>query len=147
MSPSTTVISSCSKMSAKEPLTRENVQRVAASVNADAVLVTRLVSIHTGQGEGNSQDMRGSSVYKPTDFGYDAYGMPVTYLDFQTAAPLESLKRSLHVATKLYESHGATLVYTVDTQTKSQEIDSTEATLTSITAPTADRLRRAGLIH
>ena len=146
-SASTTVISSCDQMNAKEPLTRENVERVAASVHADAVLATRLVSINTRQWEGNSTDMRGNSVYKPTDFGYDAYGMPVTYVDFQTAPPLESFKRSLHVVTKLYETHGATLIYTVDTVTKSQEIDSTEATLLTITAPTADRLRRAGLIR
>lgn len=147
MSASTTVISSCSKMSVKEPLSRENVERVAASVGADAVLVTRLVSIDTGHGEGNSHDMRGSSVYKPTDFGTDAYGMPVTYVDFQTAAPLASLKRSLHVSTKLYQAQGGTLIYSVDTETKSQEIDSTEATLAAITAPTADRLRRVGLIR
>jgi hypothetical protein len=147
MSASTAVISSCAKMSAKEPLTRENVERVAASVGADAVLATRLVSMDTGHGEGNSNDMRGNSVYKPTDFGYDAYGMPVTYVDFQTAPPLTSLKRSLHVLTKLYETRGATLIYTVDTVTKSQEIDSTEATLVTITAPTADRLRRAELIR
>jgi hypothetical protein len=147
MSASTTVISSCAKMSATEPLTRESVERVAASVHADAVLATRLVSMGTGHGEGNSTDTRGDSVYKATDFAYGAYGMPVTYVDFQTAPPLTSLTSSLHVVTKLYETHGATLVYTIDTVTKSQEIDSTEATLITITAPTADRLRRAGLIR
>jgi len=134
-------------MSAKEPLTRENVERAAASVQADAVLATRLVSMHTGQGEGNSTDMRGDSVYKATDFAYGAYGMPVTYVDFQTAPPLTSIKSSLHVVTKVYETHGATLLYTIDTVTKAQEIDSTDATLMTITAPTADRLRRAGLIR
>src|SRR5215469_14152655 len=136
-SASTTVITSCAKMSATEPLTRENVERAAASVQADAVLATRLVSMQTGQGEGNSTDMRGDSVYKATDFAYGAYGMPVTYVDFQTAPPLQSFKRSLHVLTRLYEAHGAKLIYTIDTVTKSQEIDSTEATLVSITAPTA----------
>ena len=146
-SASTTVISSCAQMSAKEPLTRENVERVAASVHADAVLATRLVSMRTGHGEGNSDDTRGDSVYKATDFAYGAYGMPVTYVDFQTAPPLTSLKSSLHVVTKLYETRGAKLVYTIDTVTKSQEIDSTEGTLVTITAPTADRLRRAGLIR
>jgi hypothetical protein len=134
-------------MTATEPLTRENVERVAAVVQADAVLATRLVSMHTGQGEGTSNDMRGDSLYKATDFAYGAYGMPVTYVDFQTAPPLTSITRSLHVLTKLYETHGATLIYTIDTITKSQEIDSTEATLVTITQPTADRLRRAGLIH
>jgi hypothetical protein len=147
MSASTTVISSCAKMSETEPLTRENVERVAASVHADAVLATRLVSMGTGHGEGASNDTRGDSVYKATDFAYGAYGMPVTYVDFQTAPPLTSLTSSLHVVTKVYETHGATLVYTIDTVTKSQEIDSTEATLITITAPTADRLRRAGLIR
>lgn len=147
MSASTTVISSCAKMSAKEPLTRENVERVAAAVHADAVLATRLVSMSTAQGEGNTNDTRGDSVYKATDFAYGAYGMPVTYVDFQTAPPLTSLTSSLHVVTKLYETHGATLIYTIDTVTKRQEIDSTEATLVTITAPTADRLRRAGLIR
>jgi hypothetical protein len=146
-STSTTVITSCSQMDAKEPLTRENVERAAAAVQADAVLATRLVSMQTGHGEGTSSDMRGDSVYKATDFAYGAYGMPVTYVDFQTAPPLESMTSSLHVVTKLYETHGATLIYTVDTVTKSQEIDSTDATLVTITAPTADRLRRAGLIH
>src|SRR6516225_1941692 len=66
-SASTTVITSCEKMSAKEPLTRENVERAAASANADAVLATRLVSAAAGHGEGNSTDTRGNSVYKATD--------------------------------------------------------------------------------
>ena len=146
-SASTTVISSCDKMSAKEPLTRENVERVATSVHADAVLATRLVSMNFGHGQGNTNDMRGDSVYKADDFAYGAYGMPVTTVDFQTAPPLTSITSSIHVVTKLYETHGATLIYTVDTITKSQEIDSTEATLMTIAAPTADRLRRAGLIR
>jgi hypothetical protein len=146
-SSSTTAISSCQQMSAKEPLTRENVERAATSVHADAVLATRLVSMSAGHEEGNSTDMRGTDLYKATDFAYGAYGMPVTYVDFQTAPPLTSLKSSLHVLTKLYETHGAMLIYTIDTVTKSQEIDSTEATLVTITAPTADRLRKAGLIR
>jgi len=147
VSASTAVISSCDQMKAKEPLTRENVERVAASVHADAVLATRLVSMSFGHGEGNSNDTRGDSVYKATDYGYGAYGMPVTYVDFETAPPLTSITSSLHLLTKLYETRGATLIYTIDTVTKAQEIDSTEATLMTITAPIADRLRRAGLIR
>ena len=146
-SASTTAITSCQQMSAKEPLTRENVERAATSVHADAVLATRLVSMSAGHGEGNSDDMRGTDLYKASDFGYGAYGMPVTYVDFQTAPPLTSLKSSLHVLTKLYATQGAMLIYSIDTVTKSQEIDSTEATLVTITAPTADRLRKAGLIR
>ena len=146
-SASTTAISSCDQMSAKEQLTRENVERVAAAVHADAVTATRLVSANFGHGQGTSSDMRGDSVYKVDDFAYGAYGMPVYTLDFQTAPPLTSITSSLDVVTKLYETQGAKLVYTIDTVTKKQEIDSTEATLMTIAAPTADRLRRAGLIR
>ena len=146
-SASTTAISSCAQMAVKEPLSRENVERAAAAVHADAVLATRLVSSSTGHGEGTGEDTRGNAMYKATDFAYGAYGMPVTYVDFQTAPPLTSLTSSLHVVTQLYETRGAALIYTIDTVTKKQEIDSTEGTLAAITAPTADRLRRAGLIH
>ena len=117
-SASTTVISSCDVLNSKEPLTRENIERVIATVHADAVLATRLVSMTAGQREGNSNDTRGNSVYKATDFGYGMYGMPVTEVQFQTAPPLSAITSSIHIVTKLYETHGAVLVYTVDTTTK-----------------------------
>ena len=66
-------------MNSAEPLTRENIERVVASVHADAVLATRLVSLNSGQQVGGSNDTRGDALYKSTDFGYGAYGMPVTY--------------------------------------------------------------------
>ena len=146
-STSTTAISSCDMMNSKEPLNRENIERVVASTHADAVLATRLVSMSTGQREGNSNDTRGDSVYKATDFGYGMYGMPVTEVEFQTAPPLSAITSSIHIVTKVYETHSAALVYTVDTTTKAQAIDSTEATLMTIAIPTAQRLRRAGLIR
>lgn len=146
-SASTTVFSSCESMKSNEPLTRENIERVVASVHADAVFATRLVSLKPGEREGGSQDTQGSSIYKATDFAYGAYGMPVTYVDFQTAPPLTTLTSSLHVVTKVYETHSATLLYTLDTTTKSQEVDSTEATIMTIAVPTAERLRRDGLIR
>jgi len=146
-SPSTKALPSCDSMKANEPLTRENIERVIAAVHADAVLATRLVAASTGVREGGSLDTMGTSLYKPTDFGYGAYGMPVTYVEFETAPPLTTLTSSIHVFTKLYETQGAKLVYTLDTQTKHQEIDSTQATLITITAPIANRLRRDGLIR
>jgi hypothetical protein len=147
VSATTTVISSCDQMSAKEKLTRENVERVVAAVHADAVLATHLASASYAHGQGNTSDMRGDSVYKVDDFAYGAYGMPVAEVDFETAPPLTSITSSLHVITKLYDTHGGTLVYTIDTVTKSQEIDSTQDTMMTIAAPTASRLRRAGLIR
>jgi hypothetical protein len=146
-SPSTKVFASCDSMKANEHLTRENIERVIASVQADAVLVTRLVSASTGVREGGSLDTMGTSLYKPTDFGYGAYGMPVTYVEFETAPPLTTITSSIHVVTRLYDTRDAKVLYTLDTQTKAQEIDSTQATLVTITAPTAERLRRDGLIH
>jgi hypothetical protein len=134
-------------MTPKEPLTRENIERVISSVRADAVLVTRLVSASSGEREGGTWDTRGDSRYKATGYGFGAYGMPVTYVDFETAPPLATLTSSIHVRTTLYETREASVVYTLDTETKSQEIDSTVATLVTITGPTADRLRRDGLIH
>jgi hypothetical protein len=134
-------------MTPTEPLTRENIERVIASVQADAVLVTRLVSASSGQREGGTWDTRGTSQYKATDYGFGAYGMPVTYAEFQTAPPLTTLTSSIHVRTQLYETRNATLLYTLDTETKAQEVDSTVATLVAITSPAADRLRRDGLIH
>ena len=146
-SPSTTVILSCDQISAKEQLTRENVERAVAAVHADAVLATRLISMKAGQQVGGTTDTRGDSLYKYTDAGFGAYGMPMYYADFQAAPPLTSDTMSLHVVTKVYETHGATLVYSVDTIAKKQEIDSTSANLMAITGPAAERLRRAGLIR
>jgi len=134
-------------MPAKEPLTRENIERVITLIHADAVLATRLVSASTGAQQGGTWDTRGDSQYKAMDYGYGAYGMPVTYVEFQTAPPLTSFTSSVHVITKLYATNNATLVYTLDTTTKSQDTDSIAAVLMTITAPTADRLRREGLIH
>jgi hypothetical protein len=146
-STATTVITSCSQMGAQEPLTRETVERAVAATHADAVLATRLVSAQTSQGQGNGRDTRGDSRYKATDFGYGAYGMPVTELEFQTAPPLTSITSSIHVVTRLYDARDGKLVYTLDTKTKAHDIDSTQATLMTITAPTADRLRHEGLIR
>src|SRR5262249_36521111 len=146
-SSATEVFSSCDSMGPNVKLTRESLEKVIASVHADAVLATRLVSASANERAGNTWDTRGTSVYKPTDVDFTFYGMPVTYVQFETAPPLTNIQSTLHVVTQLYATSNAQLVYTLDTRTKSLDIDSTQATLLSITAPTADRLRRAGLIH
>jgi hypothetical protein len=146
-SDATQAISSCDKMTAQEPLTRENIERVIASVRADAVLATTLVALNAGASEGNSMDTRGDSRYKAIGVGFADYGMPVTYAEFQTAPPLTTVKSTVHVLTKLYETQGAKLLYTVDTKTKPHEVESTQETILRITAPTADRLRRDGVVR
>jgi hypothetical protein len=147
----TQAIPSCDGMKAEERLTRENIERVIASVQADAVLVTSLVAVHAGESEGNSRDTRGDAGYKVTGFGtgygFGEYGMPVTYAEFETAPPITTVKSSFHVLTKLYETHGAKLLYTLDTKTKPFEVESTQDSIIRITTPTADQLRRDGLIR
>jgi hypothetical protein len=146
-SAATQVFSSCDSMTPNEPLSRANIERVIASVHADAVLTTLLVSDRAGERQGNTWDTRGFSEYKVSDYGWDVYGLPVAWLDFQTVPPLTTFTESVHLVTKLYRTSDAKLLYTLNTQTKSQETDSTEDTLISITAPIANRLRLDGLIR
>jgi hypothetical protein len=150
-SDATQAIASCDNMKAEEHLTRENIERVITAVQADAVLVTSLVAAHAGESEGNSRDTRGDAGYKVTGYGtgygYGAYGLPVTYAEFETAPPITTVKSSFHVLTKLYETRGATLVYMLDTKTKPFEVESTQDSIIRITMPTADQLRRDGLIR
>jgi hypothetical protein len=146
-SATTKAFASCDSMKSDVPLTRENIERVIAKLQADGVLTTRLVSARTGTQQGGTLDTIGTSEYKATDFGYGPYGMPVTYVDFQTAPPLTNITSTIHIFTKLYDSHDGKVLYTLDTQTKPQQVDSTQALLATITAPMADRLRRDGVIH
>jgi hypothetical protein len=147
----TQAIPSCDRMKAEERLTRENIERAVASVQADAVLATTLVAANSAESEGNSRDTRGDAGYKVTGFGtgygFGDYGMPVTYAEFETAPPISTVKSSFHVLTKLYETRGATLLYTLDTKTKPFEVESTQDSIIRITTPTADQLRRDGLIR
>ena len=145
-SPSTKVFPSCDSMTPKEPLIRANIERVVASVQADVVIATRLVSATAAKGEGGTWDTRGDSQYKATDLGW-AYGVPVTEVEIKTAAPLTNFTSSVRVATTVYDARDGRVLYTLDTQTKGQDFDSSGATLALITASTADRLRRDGLIR
>ncbi|HUK00764.1 MAG TPA: hypothetical protein VLW26_00640 [Steroidobacteraceae bacterium] len=146
-SDATQAFSSCDSMRAEEKLTRENLERVIAAVHADAVLATTLVAHAGGVQEGGTRDTRGYGRYKALDFGIGVYGLPVTYAQFETAPPLSTLKTSVHILTKMYETRGATLLYTLDTVAKSLNLESTQSTILTIASPTADRLRRDGLIH
>jgi len=141
---------SCSVMDPKEPLTRESIEGAVAAKQADAVVATILVSKEWEVGEGGSRDDRGGGMYKATDAGYamgyyGAYGVPVVYGEFKTAPSIMSMKGDVSVATKVYETRGATLVYAIDTSAKN--IESKASGLDAITTPIADRLRRDGLIR
>jgi hypothetical protein len=153
----TQALVSCDSMPKDVPLTRENIERVVASVQADAVLATRLVAAKVGLGQSGSMDTRGAGYYKPTDygFGYDygyaggfgGYGMPVVYGEFQEAPALSSIHGEVHVSSNLYETKNATLIYQMDTKGSSKNLDSTADAMLTVSAPIADRLRRDDLIH
>jgi phospholipase C len=135
---------SCDVMPLKTELTRESIEAAVAAKNADAVLATSLISVSWDVKEGGTNDTRGMATYKATDAYYGVYGTVVA-ADFQTAAPLTTVKGAAHVTSKLYETRGATVVYTVDT--KVRNIESSGEGLAAITEPIGKKLRKDGLIR
>jgi hypothetical protein len=144
-SDTTRAIASCSVMPAEEPLSRASIERVVTSTGVDGVVATRLVAAKSSVQEGGSQDTRGGGGYRPTDVGYGYYGMPVIYVEFATQQSILSLEHEFEIATQVYETHGASLVYTVRTKGKTQ--DSSDVVLVEVSSAIAARLRQDGLVH
>jgi len=126
------------------PLTRESIETAVAANNADAVLATSLISTAWEAKEGGTRDTRGAAKHKATDSYYGVYGTVVA-ADFRMSASITTIKGEALVTSKLYETRGATVVYTVDT--KVPNIESRGEGLAEITAPIGKRLRRDGLIR
>jgi hypothetical protein len=143
-SATTVAIVSCDAMGANVALTRENIEAAVAAKNADAVLATSLVSRSWDMQEGGTRDTNGFAIYKATDAYYGVYGTVVA-ADFQTSASITTVQGEVHVTSKLYETRGATVVYTVDT--KVRNIESRSEGLAAITSPIGKRLRKDGLIR
>ena len=146
---------SCAAMGTKTPLTRENVELAVAKIGADAVLATTLIDSSVKAKEGGSADARGGGYYKATDIGYanvygpyggfGAYGVPVVYGEFQTAPSVFSISGTVHISTRIFETSGAELVYTMDT--KAKNLQSREMALAEITPAIVERLQKDGLIR
>jgi hypothetical protein len=143
-SASTVALVSCDVMPLRAELTRENVEAAIAEQKADAVLVTGLISKEWEVKEGGTSDTRGLAVYKPIDSYYGVYGTVVA-ADFHVAAPITTIQGEVHVVSKLYETRGATVVYTLDT--KERNIESRAEGVAVITAPIGKKLRKEGLIR
>ncbi len=140
----------CAVMDTKEPLTREAIEKVVATLGADAVLATSLVDVSAMAKEGGSADARGGGYYKATDVGYASgywgvYGVPVVYVEFETAPSVFSISGTVRISSRLFETKGATLVYGLDT--KAKDLQSRGMALAEITPAIAERLRRDGLIR
>jgi hypothetical protein len=149
-SESTKGVRSCDAVKEKNPLTLESIEAAIAAQQVDAVVATTLVTADWAAEEGRGRDERGGGMYKATDAGYatgyyGAYGIPVVYGEFQTAPSITTVTGEVKVITKVYETRGATLVYTVETTAKN--LESRDAALASVAESIAKRLRREGLIR
>jgi hypothetical protein len=146
----TKAIASCDVMDKQAPLSRELVEQAVAAQQADAVLSTLLVSQEWAPRSGGGRDTRGSAGYKATDAGlatgyYGAYSVPVIYGEFQANAASLVIEGEVHVASKLWETRGASVVYTVDTVAKG--IESQDAGLSLITSSIAGELSQRALVR
>jgi len=141
---------SCNYMSKDEQLSREAIEQLVAKLHFDGVLATRMVASNWKSKEGGSTDTRSTGSYKYIASGYDtgfygAYGVPVDYYQFKTLPSVMNAKGTAHIITRLYETQGASLVYTIDT--KAKDFESNQLGLAMATPAIADRLRRDRLIH
>jgi len=144
---------SCNVMTTSEPLTREAIELAVAEYGADAVLATTLVDSEVGAKEGGGRDTRGGGYYKATDTGwanryyggYGADGVPVVYVEFETAPVITTVEGEASIHTMLYATSDASLVYTLTTT--ATDLHSRDDAFATITAPIADRLVREGLIR
>lgn len=143
-SANTVAIVSCSAIPANTELTRESVEAAVAANNADAVLTTSLISREWDAKQGGHRDSQGAALYKPIDSYYGYYGTVVA-AEFYTAKPITTVEGAAHVTTKLYETRGATVVYTLDTKVK--KIESRAEGIAAITDPIVQKLRKERLIR
>ncbi len=143
-SESTVAMASCDVVAEKNPLTRESIEAAVKEQNADAVIATSLISKDWDVKQGNGYDTRGGAYYKATDAYYGLYGTVVS-ADFQTSAPVTVLNGQAHITSKVYETNGAKVIYTLDTTVKN--VSSSEAGLIEITLPIGKRMRKDGLIR
>jgi hypothetical protein len=149
---STQPIVSCNTMMPKDPLTRANIESVAKTQNADAVLTSAVVSMQLSSHQGNTRDTRATPYYQVTGTGYvtgalGAYGVPVAFVQLETTPSIPIITGDVHILTKLFDVKDATLVYTTDTIAKSDDMQSSSASIETITGLIGDRLRRDGVIH
>jgi len=148
----TLAFTSCDSMTSKDKLTRANIEKVVAADQVDAVLTTAVVSMQLGGQKGNTRDTRATPYYQVTgegfvtgDLGY--YGVPVAFVQLDTTPSITQLTGNIHLVTKIFQANDATLIYTMDTDAKSGDIQSSSASLDNITALIGARLRRDGVIQ
>ena len=147
-----TATTSCSFMNPEDPLTVEGITPAIKEIGADAVLVTELLGRQAELVEGGTSESRGEAYYKPVGYGYTyrypyygGYGMPVatTYVDFRVEQSVFEVEESVAIATSLFETSEAVMVFAVKTTAYKRR--TREEILDLITQGITDRLRRDGL--
>jgi hypothetical protein len=140
-------IVSCNSMTQKDPLTRANIERVVAAVHADAVLTTAVASMQATEHKGYT-----IPYYKVTGQGYVTgpmgdYGVPVAFVKLDSTQSIPTVSGEIHLITKLFDAKDATLVYMLDTQSKTDDLQSSAIVVDTLTGQIGDRLRRDGVIR
>jgi hypothetical protein len=144
---STLPLVSCNTMMPKDPLTRATIERVAAAEHADAVLTSAVVTLQVSAQPGYT-----IPYYQVTGRGYvtgpmGEYGVPVAFVQLESTTSVPTISGDIHIVTKLFDAHDATLVYTLDMQAKSDDVQSSSTAIETITGKIAAQLRRDGVIH
>jgi hypothetical protein len=138
---------SCNSMSPTDRLTRANIERVVAAEHADAVLTSAVVTLKFGLKQGE-----GTPYYQVTGVGYvtgalGEYGVPVAFVQLETMPAIPTVSGDIHLVTKLFDSKDATLLYSLDTKSKDDDVQSTPDAIETLTGLIGDRLRRDGVIR
>lgn len=149
---STIPIASCDTLTPTDPLTRANIERVVAATHADAVLTSAVVTVQMGSEQGDTRDTRGTSYYQVTGVGYVTgelgyYGVPVAFVQLDTTKPIPQITGSVHIVTKLFAANDAKLIYTLNSETSSDDVQSTSSSIETITGEIGSKLHRDGIIH
>lgn len=149
---STIPIASCDTLMPKDPLTRANIERVVAATHADAVLTSAVVTVQMGSEQGNTRDTRGTSYYQVTGVGYVTgelgyYGVPVAFVQLDTTKSIPQITGSVHIVTKLFDANDAKLLYTLNSETTSDDAQSTSSSIETITGEIGSKFHRDGIIH
>lgn len=143
----TEALVSCNSMTPTDRLTRANIERVVAAEHADAVLTSAVVTLQFGLKQGE-----GTPYYQVTGIGYvtgplGEYGVPVAFVQLETMPSIPTVTGSIHLLTKLFKSQDATLIYSLDTLSKDDDLQSTPDAIDTITGLIGARLQRDGVIH
>ena len=102
---STEALASCNTMMPNDPLTRANIERVAAAGYADGVLTSAVVSMQLSGHQGNTGDTRAAPYYQVTGEGWvtgdlGAYGVPVAFVQLESTPSIPMISDDIQVVTK-----------------------------------------------